>query len=161
MFQRQTGAITVAWTLRDAKPLKLPVFTTLPRRGKGDSAEARPWSLPVAATRQAQAAMFLAESAERVLLVIRGEGLAKSMSSYLSRGVDAKENIEILRDYAACFLAVRFFRFVSGPSEDSGVAVPHKEPPRKAAAREEIRSRESVHAVESFRLPLLGGGVRC
>jgi thioredoxin reductase (NADPH) len=43
-----------------------------------------------------QAAMFLAESAERVLLVIRGEGLAKSMSSYLSRRVDAKENIEIL-----------------------------------------------------------------
>ena len=43
-----------------------------------------------------QAAMFLAESAERVLLVIRGEGLAKSMSSYLSRRVEAKENIEIL-----------------------------------------------------------------
>ena len=40
--------------------------------------------------------MFLAESAERVLLVIRGEGLAKSMSSYLSRRVEAKENIEIL-----------------------------------------------------------------
>jgi thioredoxin reductase (NADPH) len=43
-----------------------------------------------------QAAMFLAESAERVLLVIRGEGLAKSMSSYLSRRIEAKENIEIL-----------------------------------------------------------------
>jgi thioredoxin reductase (NADPH) len=43
-----------------------------------------------------QAAMFLSESAERVLLVIRGEGLAKSMSSYLSRRVEAKENIEIL-----------------------------------------------------------------
>ena len=43
-----------------------------------------------------QAAMFLSEGAERVLLVIRGEGLAKSMSSYLLRRVEAKENIEIL-----------------------------------------------------------------
>jgi len=43
-----------------------------------------------------QAAMYLSESVERVLLVIRGEGLAKSMSSYLSRRVEAKENIEIL-----------------------------------------------------------------
>jgi thioredoxin reductase (NADPH) len=44
-----------------------------------------------------QAAMFLSECAAKVLLVIRGEGLAKSMSSYLSRRVEAKENIEILR----------------------------------------------------------------
>src|ERR1700730_7915823 len=43
-----------------------------------------------------QAAMFLSEGAEKVLLLIRGEGLAKSMSSYLSRRVEAKENIEIL-----------------------------------------------------------------
>jgi len=43
-----------------------------------------------------QAAMFLSEGAEKVLLVIRGEGLAKSMSSYLSLRVEAKENIEIL-----------------------------------------------------------------
>ena len=43
-----------------------------------------------------QAAMFLSEAAAKVLLVIRGEGLAKSMSSYLSRRVEAKENIEIL-----------------------------------------------------------------
>jgi thioredoxin reductase (NADPH) len=43
-----------------------------------------------------QAAMFLSESAEKVLLIIRGEGLAKSMSSYLSRRVETKENIEIL-----------------------------------------------------------------
>src|SRR5260370_8158282 len=40
--------------------------------------------------------MFLSEGAEKVLLLIRGEGLAKSMSSYLSRRVEAKENIEIL-----------------------------------------------------------------
>jgi len=44
-----------------------------------------------------QAAMFLSEAAEKVLLVIRGEGLAKSMSSYLSRRVETKSNIEILR----------------------------------------------------------------
>jgi thioredoxin reductase (NADPH) len=43
-----------------------------------------------------QAAMFLSESAERVLLVIRGEGLSKSMSSYLSRRVEARQNVEIL-----------------------------------------------------------------
>jgi thioredoxin reductase (NADPH) len=40
--------------------------------------------------------MFLSEGAEKVLLVIRGAGLAKSMSTYLSRRVEAKENIEIL-----------------------------------------------------------------
>jgi thioredoxin reductase (NADPH) len=43
-----------------------------------------------------QAAMFLSEGAAKVLLVIRGEGLAKSMSSYLARRVETKENIEIL-----------------------------------------------------------------
>lgn len=43
-----------------------------------------------------QAAMFLSESAEKVLLIIRSEGLAKSMSTYLSRRVETKENIEIL-----------------------------------------------------------------
>ena len=43
-----------------------------------------------------QAAMFLAENAEKVLLVVRGEGLTKSVSNYLSRRVEAKENIEIL-----------------------------------------------------------------
>lgn len=43
-----------------------------------------------------QAAMFLAENAAKVLLVVRGEGLTKSMSSYLSRRVEARKNIEIL-----------------------------------------------------------------
>jgi thioredoxin reductase (NADPH) len=43
-----------------------------------------------------QAAMFLSEHAKKVLLIIRSEGLAKSMSSYLSRRVEAKENIEIV-----------------------------------------------------------------
>jgi thioredoxin reductase (NADPH) len=43
-----------------------------------------------------QAAMFLSECAARVLLVVRGNDLSKSMSSYLSRRVEAKENIEIL-----------------------------------------------------------------
>jgi thioredoxin reductase (NADPH) len=44
-----------------------------------------------------QAAMFLSESAAKVLLVIRGDDLSKSMSSYLSRRVETKENVEILR----------------------------------------------------------------
>jgi thioredoxin reductase (NADPH) len=43
-----------------------------------------------------QAAMFLSEHAKRVILVIRGEGLSRSMSSYLSRRVEKKPNIEIL-----------------------------------------------------------------
>jgi len=43
-----------------------------------------------------QAAMFLSDSAEKVLLVIRGETLSKSMSSYLSRRVETTKNIEIL-----------------------------------------------------------------
>jgi thioredoxin reductase (NADPH) len=43
-----------------------------------------------------QAAMFLSEGAAKVLLVVRGEGLAKTMSTYLARRVEAKENIEIL-----------------------------------------------------------------
>jgi thioredoxin reductase (NADPH) len=43
-----------------------------------------------------QAAMFLSECAAKVLLVIRGGDLSRSMSSYLSRRVETKENIEIL-----------------------------------------------------------------
>lgn len=43
-----------------------------------------------------QAAMFLSEIASKVLLVIRGNDISKGMSSYLSRRVEAKENIEIL-----------------------------------------------------------------
>jgi thioredoxin reductase (NADPH) len=42
-----------------------------------------------------QAAMFLSDGAAKVLLVIRGGDLSK-MSTYLSRRVEAKENIEIL-----------------------------------------------------------------
>jgi thioredoxin reductase (NADPH) len=44
-----------------------------------------------------QAAMFLSESAEKVLLIIRGGGLSRTMSSYLSRRVETHPNIEILR----------------------------------------------------------------
>ena len=43
-----------------------------------------------------QAAMFLSEHTVKVLLVIRGDGLAKSMSSYLAHRVETKKNIEIL-----------------------------------------------------------------
>jgi thioredoxin reductase (NADPH) len=42
-----------------------------------------------------QAAMFLSEGAAKVLLVVRGPDLAK-MSTYLSRRVEKKDNIEIL-----------------------------------------------------------------
>jgi len=45
-----------------------------------------------------QAAMFISESAQKVFLVIRGENLTKSMSSYLSRRVETQQNIEILRN---------------------------------------------------------------
>lgn len=43
-----------------------------------------------------QAAMFVSEGAHKVFLVVRGANLTKSMSSYLSRRVETKENIEIL-----------------------------------------------------------------
>jgi len=43
-----------------------------------------------------QAAMFLSEGAGKVLLVIRGDDLSKSMSSYLARRVQTCENIELL-----------------------------------------------------------------
>jgi thioredoxin reductase (NADPH) len=43
-----------------------------------------------------QAAMYLSDGAAKVLLVVRGDDLAKSMSSYLSRRVETRENIEIL-----------------------------------------------------------------
>ncbi len=43
-----------------------------------------------------QAAMFLSEVAAKVYVVIRGTTLSKSMSSYLSRRVETKDNIEIL-----------------------------------------------------------------
>ena len=42
-----------------------------------------------------QAAMFLSERAARVLLVVRGEGLTASMSSYLSERIEASERIEV------------------------------------------------------------------
>jgi len=43
-----------------------------------------------------QAAMFLSEGAGKVLLVIRGDDLSKSMSTYLARRVQRRENIELL-----------------------------------------------------------------
>ncbi len=43
-----------------------------------------------------QAAMYLSEGAAKVLLVVRGNDLRKSMSNYLSRRVEACHNIEIL-----------------------------------------------------------------
>ena len=43
-----------------------------------------------------QAAMFLSEVAAKVILVIRAPNLSKSMSSYLSRRVETKDNVEIL-----------------------------------------------------------------
>jgi thioredoxin reductase (NADPH) len=43
-----------------------------------------------------QAAMFLSDGAAKVLLVIRSDDLSKNMSSYLSRRVEARDNIEIL-----------------------------------------------------------------
>jgi len=43
-----------------------------------------------------QAAMFLSEGAAKVLLVVRGNSIANRMSDYLSRRVQARDNIEIL-----------------------------------------------------------------
>jgi thioredoxin reductase (NADPH) len=43
-----------------------------------------------------QAAMFLSDGAAKVLLAVRGNNIANKMSDYLSRRVEAQENIEIL-----------------------------------------------------------------
>ena len=43
-----------------------------------------------------QAAMFLADGAKKVLLVVRGKDITSKMSDYLSRRVQAQKNIEIL-----------------------------------------------------------------
>ena len=43
-----------------------------------------------------QAAMFLADGAKNVLLVVRSDDISKKMSDYLSRRVKAQKNIEIL-----------------------------------------------------------------
>lgn len=43
-----------------------------------------------------QAAMFLSSCAKKVLLVVRGDQLGKTMSEYLSRRVETNENIEVL-----------------------------------------------------------------
>src|SRR5205814_4839527 len=43
-----------------------------------------------------QAAVFLASQARRVLLVIRGDDLYKSMSSYLVHRIEQTPNIELL-----------------------------------------------------------------
>lgn len=45
-----------------------------------------------------QAAIFLSNHASKVYLVIRGDDLRKSMSSYLAERVESSENIEILRN---------------------------------------------------------------
>jgi thioredoxin reductase (NADPH) len=43
-----------------------------------------------------QAAMFLSDGAAKVLLVVRGDDVAKRMSDYLARRVKAQKNIEIV-----------------------------------------------------------------
>jgi thioredoxin reductase (NADPH) len=43
-----------------------------------------------------QAAMFLSEGATKVLLVVRGNNIERKMSDYLSRRVQARENIDTL-----------------------------------------------------------------
>jgi thioredoxin reductase (NADPH) len=43
-----------------------------------------------------QAAVFLAESAKKVYILVRSDGLAASMSQYLIRRIDTTENIELI-----------------------------------------------------------------
>ena len=43
-----------------------------------------------------QAAIFLSETASKVLLLIRGDDLTKSMSKYLVQRIEKKDNIELL-----------------------------------------------------------------
>ncbi|GAB5465732.1 MAG: FAD-dependent oxidoreductase [Candidatus Kapaibacteriales bacterium] len=43
-----------------------------------------------------QAAVYLSQSAKKVYMLVRGDGLADTMSEYLSSRIDATENIELL-----------------------------------------------------------------
>jgi thioredoxin reductase (NADPH) len=43
-----------------------------------------------------QAAVYLSEHARKVMILVRGDGLAESMSNYLIRRIDNAENIELL-----------------------------------------------------------------
>src|SRR5262249_46462658 len=52
-----------------------------------------------------QAAVFLAEHARKVLLLLRGDNLYKNMSSYLARRIERTRNIELL-----CCTTVRRMR---------------------------------------------------
>src|SRR5436190_368347 len=54
------------------------------------------FTTPSQALSLGQAAMFISEGAQKVLLVVRGSSLTKSMSSYLSRRIEAQKNIQIL-----------------------------------------------------------------
>jgi thioredoxin reductase (NADPH) len=52
-----------------------------------------------------QAAVFLAENAQRVFLILRGDDLRESMSSYLARRIEGSDRIELLLDSEVCELA--------------------------------------------------------
>src|SRR5205823_13446148 len=46
-----------------------------------------------------QAAMFISEGAQKVLLVVRANSLTKSMSSYLSRRIEAQKKIQNIYEH--------------------------------------------------------------
>src|SRR6476659_678739 len=63
---------------------------------EGQLCRNEPAVVPGSRNSAGQAAMFLSDGAAKVLLVVRGNNIASKMSDYLSRRVEAGENIEIL-----------------------------------------------------------------
>lgn len=68
-----------------------------------------------------QAAMFLSERARKVLVLIRGEDLSKSMSRYLLSRIERKENVDVLARTEVCALhGERTLRAVTVENNVSG-----------------------------------------
>ena len=93
---RQWRHLSATETSPAVANLKEPASFTRPPASKRDCARRQPPSSSEAETRQAQAAMFLANSAKCVKLLIRGDDLSKSMSSYLCERVLAHSKIEVM-----------------------------------------------------------------
>ena len=88
-----------AWSSRPARSIgscrsrtcsasKARACTTAPRRSSRNCAAARRSSSWAEATRPGQAAVFLAQTAKRVHVLVRAAGLAESMSRYLIRRIE-------------------------------------------------------------------------
>lgn len=74
-----------------------------------------------------QAAMFLSENTRRVLVLLRGDDLRRSMSSYLAERIEGAENIEVLHHTE--------IRWIQGEDRMEGVEVENTETGERSTIR--------------------------